>query len=102
MARTLSPLIGGFFADKYQKFKLIATIGYIAVKNSGFIDARWATPDQQMANFQANGQDFFKSAIGQSLWKNGVDPSSNLVIHDFMIVEIAEWLWPVTKIVNSE
>ena len=32
LARTLSPLIGGYFADKYQQFKLIATIGYIAGK----------------------------------------------------------------------
>ena len=32
LARTLSPLIGGYFADKYQKFKLIATIGYITGK----------------------------------------------------------------------
>ena len=32
LARTVSPLIGGYFADKYQKFKLIATIGYIAGK----------------------------------------------------------------------
>ena len=36
LARTLSPLIGGYFADKYQKFKLIATIGYIAGK-SGYL-----------------------------------------------------------------
>ena len=68
LARTLSPLIGGYFADKYQKFKLIATIGYIAGKNSCFIDARLATPDQRMANFHLSGQikDFFKSAIRQS------------------------------------
>ena len=35
LARTLSPLIGGYFADKYSKFKLIATIGYIAGNSFG-------------------------------------------------------------------
>ena len=38
LARTLSPLIGGYFADKYQKFKLIATIGYVAGKNKESAD----------------------------------------------------------------
>ena len=33
LARTLSPFIGGYFVDKYSKFKLIAVIGYVAGKN---------------------------------------------------------------------
>jgi len=91
LARTLSPLIGGYFADKYQKFKLIATIGYIAGKNSCFIDARLATPDQRMANFHLSGQikDFFKSAIRRSfviewLWKmaNGHGQSLKMVNYE--------------------
>ena len=48
LARTLSPLIGGYFADKYQQFKLIATIGYIAGKIivfDGFMDhVVWTIP----------------------------------------------------------
>ena len=33
LARTISPLIGGYFADKYPKYKLIAISGYIAGNN---------------------------------------------------------------------
>ena len=29
LGRTFSPLIGGFFADKFQKLKLISIIGYV-------------------------------------------------------------------------
>ena len=45
LARTLSPLIGGYFADKYEKFKLIATIGYMAGKSE--YQKRHGCPNRQ-------------------------------------------------------